>query len=191
MHKSLKEFTKQDWDTLFPIKLVKHNPAWAAIFEAEKEKILQAVDDRFFNRIEHFGSSSIPNIQSKPYIDILIEVPTAFLFNEQFIQELESIGYTCLTAPMPEQKEHYMIFAKGYHTDGTMEQVFHIHACPQGHPMLQQIKFRDYLRATPKRAQEYEALKIQLAASFTNDRSGYRIAKTAFIKATLDLVNNH
>lgn len=187
MNKSLKEFTKKDWDTLFPIELVEHNPEWKQTFEIEKQKILQSIGDQYIERIEHFGSSSIPNIKSKPYIDILIEVPRHFMFNEQLVKEWESIGYTCLTEPIENDDNHYMILAKGYNVDGTSEQVFHVHACPKGHPMLNQIEFRDYLITNSERAKEYEKLKIELAIKLKNDRSGYRIAKAEFIAETLKM----
>ncbi len=186
MKKNLKELTKQDWDTLFPIQLVDHKPEWKQVFKLEKQKILEATKNQYFDRVEHFGSSSIPNIKSKPYIDILIEIPRKYLFNPQIIEDLKSIGYTCLTEPNND-KDNYMILAKGYNLDGTSEQVFHIHACPEEHPMLEQIKFRDYLIQNSKRAKEYENLKINLSSKFKNDRSGYRIAKTNFIKETLNI----
>lgn len=185
MKNSLKALTKKDWDNLFPVELVEHRPEWEQTFQTEKLKILQSTDNRFLRRIEHFGSSSIPLIKSKPYIDILIEVPREFLFNKKFILEMEKIGYTCLTEPNEKDDKHYMILIKGYHPDGTNDQIFHIHACPEGHEMLKQIEFRDYLIANPARAKEYEALKIQLASKYKYDRSGYRLAKTEFITETL------
>jgi len=187
MKKSIKDFTKKDWDTLFPIKLVEHNPIWTSIFKSEKQKIIKSVGMNFIKRIEHFGSSSIPNIKAKPYIDILIEVPKHLLFDSQMIKGFENIGYTCLTEPIKDNMDNYMILAKGYNLDGTNEQVFHIHACPEGHSMLKQIKFRDYLISNPERAKAYENLKVNLASEFKNDRSGYRIAKTDFINKTLEL----
>ena len=187
MKKSIKEFTKKDWDTLFPIKLSEHNPEWKNIFESEKQKINENVGIEFIERIEHFGSSSIPNIKSKPYIDILIEVPKELLFAPQMIKGFEDIGYTCLTEPIEDNDDNYMILAKGYNVDGTNEQVFHIHACSKGNPMLNQIEFRDYLISNPERAKEYETLKIKLESEFKNDRSGYRIAKTEFINKTLKM----
>lgn len=39
MKTSIKEFTKQDWDSLFPIKLSDYNPEWKNIFEFEKKKL--------------------------------------------------------------------------------------------------------------------------------------------------------
>ena len=185
MKKSIKEFTKKDWDYLFPIKLFNHNPEWKNIFGSEKQKIKKNVGVEFIERIEHFGSSAIPNIKAKPYIDILIQVPKQYLFNQKMIKGFENIGYTCLTEPIEGNQDNYMILAKGYNTDGTNEQVFHIHACPKEHSMISQLRFRDYLISNPKYAKEYETLKIKLASKFKNDRSGYRIAKTEFINKIL------
>jgi len=187
MKKSIKEFTKKDWDSLFPIQLSNYNPKWRKIFELEKQMINENVGSEFIERIEHFGSSSVPNIKAKPYIDILIEVPKQFLFAPQMIKNFLDIGYTCLTEPMKDNEDNYMILAKGYNIDGTNGQVFHIHACPKGHSMLSQIEFRDYLISNPERAKEYETLKIELASKFKNDRSAYRIAKTEFIDKTLKM----
>lgn len=188
MNKTLKEFTKEDWDTLFPITLVDHDPSWKKIYDIEEKRIRENTTSKFTKRIEHFGSSSIPNIKSKPYIDILIEVPQQFLFNQVFVDQLESIGYTCLTQPNAQDENNYMILVKGYKPDGTSDQIFHLHACPSGHPMMKQLEFKEYLIAHPLRAAEYERLKILLEIEFKNNRSSYRIAKTEFINETLAMV---
>jgi len=180
---SLKEFTKQDWDTLFPLELVDHDPEWKNIFKTEKEILLKAAGP-FIECIEHFGSSSIPGIKSKPYIDILVELPQELDVYTSFVQALEETGYTCLTGIDPKAG---IVLVKGYFPDGTTDQVFHLHACSKGNPMLQQLRFRDYLRANSARAKDYEALKLSLLTSFRNDRSGYRIAKTQFITRTLEM----
>ena len=70
MKSSIYEFTREDWNTLYPIHLEDHNPAWKTIFEKEKKLILSNIDSKYLQKIEHFGSSSIPGIKSKPYIDI-------------------------------------------------------------------------------------------------------------------------
>ncbi|MGB3589964.1 MAG: GrpB family protein, partial [Tunicatimonas sp.] len=67
MKKTLYELTKDDWNTLFPIELVDHNPEWKNIYENERKLILEKIGAKSILRIEHFGSSSIPSIKSKPY----------------------------------------------------------------------------------------------------------------------------
>ena len=37
MKRSLKDLTKEDWNSLFPVELVDHNPKWKGIYEKEKQ----------------------------------------------------------------------------------------------------------------------------------------------------------
>ncbi len=188
MKKTLYDLTKEDWNTLFPIKLVDHNPEWKNIYENEKQRILDKVGKEKILRIEHFGSSSITSIKSKPYIDLMIEIPKELLFDEKLIEEFTELGYSHFKVPARENIEEYSTFGKGYNIDGTKEQVFHIHMCPKDNVMWKQIDFRDYLNGNKERAKEYEDLKIELASKFKNDRGSYVLGKTDFVKETLELI---
>lgn len=189
MKKSIKELKKDDWNRLFPIELVDHNPEWKNIYENEKEQIIKKVGSEIILRIEHFGSSSIPNIKSKPYIDLMIEIPAKLLFNESLITKFSELGYTHFKVPARENIEAYSTFGKGYNFDGKKEQIFHIHMCPKENVMWKQIDFRDYLNSNEKRAKEYEILKLKLASEFKNDRGAYVLGKTDFVNETINLVN--
>ncbi|WGH74564.1 GrpB family protein [Tenacibaculum tangerinum] len=190
MKKTLYDLTREDWNTLFPIELSEHNPNWKSIFEAEKEQILENVDNVYLNEIEHFGSTSIPNIKAKNYIDLFIEIPKEFLFDKKLIQQFEKLGYTFFEVPAREDIEAYMSFTKGYRLDGSKEQIFHIHMCPKDNEMCKQLTFRDYLIQHPSRAKEYETLKVALASTYKNDRGAYVLGKTNFIKETLALYHS-
>lgn len=185
MNKRLEDLTKQDWDTLFPIELEEHDPNWKNLFEREKQLIQEKMGHQLM-AIEHVGSTAIPGIKAKPYIDISIEIPQAHLFDEDIIRALESLNYHYFQNMV--KGPDYMLFVKGYHLNGQKEQVFHIHMCPTGHEMLDQIPFRDYLMANPKWAWEYELLKTELVAQYKNDRSGYRMSKDHFIAETMKRV---
>lgn len=93
MKNSLKDLTKNDWNTLFPVVLVDHNPDWKHLYQKEKQKIVAGLGKEIILRIEHFGSTSISWIKAKPYIDIIIEVPKSLLFSEEVIDGFENIGY--------------------------------------------------------------------------------------------------
>jgi GrpB-like predicted nucleotidyltransferase (UPF0157 family) len=188
MKKTLYDLTKEDWNTLFPIELVDHNPEWKNIYENEKQRILEKVGQEIILRIVHFGSSSITSIKSKPYIDLMIEIPKDLLFDEQLIDQFTKLGYSHFKVPARENIEEYSTFGKGYNLDGKKEQIFHIHMCPKDNVMWKQIDFRDYLNANKKRAKEYEDLKIELASKFKNDRGSYVLGKTDFVKETLELI---
>ncbi|MEQ8244603.1 GrpB family protein [Fulvivirga sp.] len=184
--KTLSDLTKEDWNTLFPVTLYDHNPEWKTIYEKEKEAILKALGDIVL-KIEHFGSTSIPNIKAKPYIDIIIELDKKMLFDEGIIVKLGELDYTFFKVPEREGIDAYMSFGKGYNLEGENGQIFHIHMCPKDNVMWNQLNFRDYLIANPDRAKAYEKLKMELADKYVNDRGNYMLSKTDFIMETLDL----
>ena len=186
MKKRLEDLTKHEWDTFFPIELEDHNTNWKSIFEEESQLINEKIGSQLI-AIEHVGSTAIPEIKAKPYIDISIEIAQENLFKEEVILALESLGYHFFR--QTAKGSDYMIFVKGYNLNGPKEQIFHIHMCPSGHEMLDQILFRDLLIANPKRAVEYELLKTELAASHKNDRVGYRMAKNDFIAQIMNTVD--
>lgn len=182
------DLSKDDWNTLFPVELVDHDPNWKKNFEAEKKLILDTIGSDKILQVEHFGSSSIPNIKAKPYIDLLIEIPENLLFDELLIEQFKDLGYTHFKVPAREGIDAYMSFGKGYNLDGVKEQIFHIHMCPRSNSMWEQIQFRDYLIEHQDRAQAYEDLKVGLAAKYRNDRGAYVLGKTAFIQETLKII---
>nr|WP_262916835.1 GrpB family protein [Aestuariivivens insulae] len=173
---------------MFPIQLVDHNPEWKNSYEKEKERIIEIIGSEKILRIEHFGSSSISSIKSKPYIDLMIEIPEELLFNEKLIDQFSELGYSHFKVPARDNIEEYSTFGKGYNLDGTKEQVFHIHMCPKNNIMWKQIDFRDFLNSNFDRAKQYENLKIELAKKFKNDRGAYVLGKTEFVKETLELI---
>lgn len=189
MKKTIYDLTKNDWNALFPIELSDHNENWKHIFEMEKSRVLKNVEGKFINEIEHFGSTSIPNIKAKNYIDVFIITPKEYLFDSELINQFKALGYIYFQVPAREDIDAYMSFVKGYNLDGKKEQVFHIHMCSRDNAMCNQLQFRDYLIANPERAKAYEKLKIELASKYKNDRGSYVLSKTNFIKETLALID--
>jgi GrpB-like predicted nucleotidyltransferase (UPF0157 family) len=188
MDKTLYDLTKEDWNSLFPVELVEHNPEWKTIYTKEKQNILEKLGADIVLRIEHFGSTSILNIKAKPYIDILIQVSNDHLFNEEIVEKLKEIGYTYFKVPERDNISAYMSFGKGYNLNGVKEQIFHIHMCPKDNVMWKQTDFRDYLNLNFERAKQYEELKIELESKYKNDRGAYVLGKTDFINETMKLV---
>ena len=187
MQKTLNDLNKDDWNRLFPVALEKHNPHWKHLFEREKSLILKQFSPNQIIRIEHFGSTAIPTIMAKPYIDLLIEIPEKLLFHPTLIREFETLGYTHFKVPERDQIAAYSSFGKGYFPDGRPAQKFHIHLCPKDNFMWQQLQFRDYLLQHPERAKAYETLKLNLAKKHKNDRGAYVLGKTNFVMETIAL----
>jgi GrpB-like predicted nucleotidyltransferase (UPF0157 family) len=64
----------------------------------------------------------------------------------------------------------------------------HLHLVPTGSArFVEELAFRDYLRAHPESARDYEELKRELAARFRHDRDGYTEGKAAFVRQLTDL----
>ncbi len=175
-HKPIAEMTREELGALFPIIIAEPNPDWPRIFNAERELLEAHIDRREIVRIEHIGSTAVPNLAAKPTIDILLDV-AATADIPRLTETIIACDYQCV--PQPKNPAPHLMFTKGYTPDGFRGQAFHIHVRYPGD--WDEIYFRDYLRAHPETAREYLAVKRRLAAEFTNDREAYTDGKTAFI----------
>jgi GrpB-like predicted nucleotidyltransferase (UPF0157 family) len=169
-----------------PILILEYDPAWPSLFEAERET-LQAAIGEWAVAIEHVGSTSVPGLAAKPIIDIGIAL-RSFEDALHCITPLFEMGYQCLgeyglpgrvffrkltDSPAPGQE------------GGGVGRTHHIHAYQQDHhEFVQQMLFRDYLRAHPEAAREYEQLKRRLASEHT-DMNEYAMAKSEFVHEIL------
>ena len=123
-------------------------------------------------RIDHIGSTAVPGLAAKPVIDIQISV-ASFDPLEAFRAPLEALGYAYRADNTERTKRYFREPAGSSRT--------HIHVRRAGSFSEQfALLFRDYLRATPEVAAEYEALKQRLAARHRDERRAYTEAKVPF-----------
>lgn len=73
------------------IRVVAHEPAWAAMYEAEAERIVR-VAGKAVVRMHHIGSTAIPATRAKPVIDMLLEGVSLAALDEAS-PRLEALGY--------------------------------------------------------------------------------------------------
>jgi GrpB-like predicted nucleotidyltransferase (UPF0157 family) len=185
--KDLNSLSFEELGELFPVRLADFSSGWKNLYSSEKEKILNLFEHGEITRIEHIGSTAIPEIKAKPTIDILLEVKESS-DSSLIISKLESIDYEYI--PKPENPPPHMMLAKGYSSDGSSGQAFHIHVRYPG--KQDEILFRDYLVSNPEARDEYEKLKLTLAAQSPNNRELYTIGKTRFVKRIIRLAReNH
>jgi len=174
--KQLDEMSFEELGRLFPIILSEHDPAWAGLYVAERNRIEQAAGRENIVRISHYGSTSVPGLVAKPTIAILLEIrdgtDTAAL-----IKNLTGIGY--LYDPQPCDYPPHMMFMKGYTPRGFEGQAYHIHVRYSGD--WDELVFRDYLIAHPETAKEYAKVKNRLREKFEFDREAYTRGKSEFI----------
>jgi GrpB-like predicted nucleotidyltransferase (UPF0157 family) len=152
-----------------------YNPDWVTQFETIKK----ALEEVFKNKalaIEHVGSTSVAGMKAKPLIDVLMTVD----YLEPFISEKE-----VMTNKGYEWAENYVIPDSliFYKTVGGDKKIENIHVLPKDSFKAKQfIVTRDYLRAHPKKAREYENLKEKLNKEFPGDYPAYRTGKNAFLQ---------
>ena len=155
---------------MFPIVLVQYDPVWREWFREERAVLQRLFPDA---AITHIGSTAVPGIMAKPVVDILIEFPSVAEM-KLAASVMEGAGYIHMSCS-PSR----ISMNKGYTEKGYAERVFHLHLRLRGDNA--EISFRDYLRAHPEAAQEYENLKKDLADRFKHNRDAYTEGKTEFI----------
>ena len=164
------------------IEVVPYNPDWPHQFTKEAAKIKLALGDNAIE-IHHIGSTSVPGLNAKPIIDIILECKD----NKNSIKPLENIGY--------EYKGELNIpFKYVFNKRNGIEVNLHVHE--QDNPEIElNLKFRDYLRTHPDAKAEYEQLKYDLLkqeTSFKKNNStftGYNLGKDKFIRKILQKLN--
>jgi GrpB-like predicted nucleotidyltransferase (UPF0157 family) len=160
-------------------KLFPHNPRWAQYFEWEKDRLTKALGTPVL-AIEHIGSTAVPGLSAKPIIDILVGVER--LSDVEGLKvPLEELGYEYRANGSNAEQE---FFARGQERRRTD----YLHITEFNSPMWKRdLAFRDYLRAHPEVAKQYEELKTSLAKKHESERALYTEGKAEFIKSILKL----
>jgi GrpB-like predicted nucleotidyltransferase (UPF0157 family) len=155
------------------VELVPHNPDWSHQADEEAKRILAGLSIPVIG-IYHIGSTSVAGIKAKPILDFVIEVED-LQDVIRAVPEFEAVGYV--------NKGEYGIPGRQFFTrDINGDRTHHLHVFQTGHPDIERHTiFRDYLRANPDAAREYEILKEKLAKRFPKQSSNYTAAKSDFI----------
>jgi GrpB-like predicted nucleotidyltransferase (UPF0157 family) len=163
------------------VEIVPYDPRWPDLFAREKAHLLAVLPGDVVRRIEHFGSTAVPNLPAKPIVDMLIEVSALDAVKACVVPVLESEGYDYIWRPTSgdDVPPWYAWFIKRDSSSGV--RTHHIHMVEADFPQWESLAFRDYLRAHPDAGAEYAALKRRLASEFPNDRTAYTVGKTDFI----------
>ncbi|GGO00393.1 GrpB family protein [Saccharibacillus kuerlensis] len=153
------------------VRLSPYDPDWVRRFEKEAE-FLRTVFGEEIVSFEHFGSTSVPGMQAKPVIDMMM-----------LVQDIEAIdGYNAqMTALGYEAAGDWGIPGRRLFRRGGENRTHHIHVYEKDHPQItRHLVLRDYLRSHPDETAAYSLFKENLA-SVHAETSGYSPAKKAFV----------
>lgn len=158
------------------VHIVDYDPSWPQQFEEIAGWLRDYLGTEIALRVEHYGSTAIPNMPAKPIIDVLVEIPSFSEARQHVIPLLNSEKWEYWW-----YSDHmiHMIFIKREKLMG--RRTHHIHMAPRGHRLWQGLTFRDYLISHDKEASRYATLKRELANSYRKDRERYTEAKTTFV----------
>jgi gamma-glutamyl-gamma-aminobutyrate hydrolase PuuD len=163
-----------------PVQIVDPDPTWAGRFEEEAKRLAAILPAELVTRIDHIGSTAVPDLPAKPIIDIQVSVRTLEPV-AAVVAPLRAAGYRHAIDPWSDDHEFFS------RDDGDVRAV-HVHVCLAGSPWERRhLGFRDWLRIHPDDAADYAALKRALAASHGVDRAAYTEGKSDFI-ARIDAV---
>jgi GrpB-like predicted nucleotidyltransferase (UPF0157 family) len=160
-----------------PIRLSQYDPEWPVRFKREQAALTKAIGGWIVGGVHHIGSTAVPGLDAKPIVDILVGVRDLDESRACF-EPLAQLQY--VYAPYLDDEMHW--FCK----PGPSRRTHHLHLVPIGsRRYVDELAFRDRLRADPKLANDYATLKHRLAERFRDDREAYTDAKADFIDAAL------
>lgn len=157
------------------IRIVDHDPRWADEARDELARIRYALGSTA-TRLEHIGSTAVPEMPAKPIIDLQVSV-VSIDARDTYVGPLEQLGY--LYAEDPSSPDRHF-FAK----PPERPRSHHVHVCQRGsRHELRHVAVRDFLRAHPAETVEYAALKRRLVARAPADRLAYIAGKDPYVSA--------
>ncbi len=164
----------------------KYTSTWIKDFENLKREIENGLHGLDLT-IEHVGSTSVPNLDSKPIIDIDIIYAVQLDF-EKIKSELFKIGYYHNGNQGIEDRD---VFKRNSGlTNEVLDKItHHLYVCPVNSKALERhILSRNFLRKNKWAMIKYQQMKYELAEKANQDRKKYAELKELNINDFIDSI---
>ena len=161
---------------IIPVELVASRPEWPAMAAAEAARLKEALGGNLLP-VHHVGSTSIAGIMAKPIVDLM-----------PYVQDLKLLDAQASTVTALGYKWHGEFGLEGrrfctFVDPKTRKRTYQLHFFVPGNDhATRMLAFRDYLRAHPFVAKEYEMEKLRAAAVQPHDTTLYNAEKNGWIK---------
>jgi GrpB-like predicted nucleotidyltransferase (UPF0157 family) len=162
--------------------VVAYDPRWPDIYRNERDRLLTVAGSRIVE-LEHIGSTAIPNLRSKPIVDMMAAA-VSLRDGAGLATILGPLDYRVVVTDM-----HDRLFLRKQALD--TGQLFHLHIVEAASwDNRNERIMRDFLLDNPEEVLAYGALKDRLALQFADDSLAYTKAKTPFIQQIVDLARD-
>lgn len=156
------------------VSIKPYDPTWPRR-AAEESTRLAGVLGPILHKVEHIGSTSVPGLAAKPIIDLMPLVMDLGLLDRARTQ-VESLGY--------RWHGEYGIEGRRFCTvsNDSGERLLNVHCfVSNSSQVARHLAFRDYLRAHPDVALDYEKVKRQAAELHPHDVNAYNDEKSQWV----------
>lgn len=159
------------------VRVLPYDPQWQTDFRALADHLAPLLAGCPL-QLEHVGSTAVPGLAAKPVIDAdLILADWSRL--PEVIARLQELGFRHVG-------DYGLPGREAFTRSLQLDFMHNLYVCRAGsQPLLNHLRFRDYLRRHPAAAGEYGDLKRQLAREFPDDIDGYCRRKSDFIAECL------
>ena len=130
--------------------------------------------------VAHVGSTAVPGLAAKPILDVQAAV-LDFACAEPVARALGPAGWHLVPAEFDARPyRRFLVLVVDDH------RAAHLHLLLAGSARwVEQLAFRDALRADPTLVRRYAELKQALAAEHSGDREAYTAGKAQFVRDVL------
>jgi len=157
-----------------PVEVLPYDPAWPLRFEEVRKHLLSILSGQDV-RVEHVGSTSVPDLAAKPILDIDIVLLDGANFTEVKAL-LEANGYLHLGDLGIFGREAFKYQGK---PQLMRHNLYVLQA--DADELKRHLTFRDWLRGHPQDREAYAQAKMASARQFPHDISAYIDAKSDVI----------
>ncbi|MFJ5991390.1 GrpB family protein [Lentzea sp. NPDC092896] len=154
------------------IEIVDHDPGWRDWFTRQGGALRTALGPVAV-RIDHIGSTAVPGLAAKPYLDVQVSV-ASFHPLALYRDPLERLGLR-FRADNPELTKRYF-----REQDGTPRVHVHVRRAGSFSEQLP-LLMRDFLREDDASVREYEAVKREIADRCADVPQLYAEEKQPFV----------
>ena len=158
------------------VELLPHDPDWSRFANAEARLLAGGLGPNL-RIVHHIGSTAIPSIRAKPILDFMPVVGNLAELDE-CQDKIKALGYDWWgELGLPGRRYCTKSNPK------TGQRTVQLHCYENGSTEItRHLAFRDYLRAHPGLAAEYDHLKAECQCRYPNDLHAYGDCKEVWIR---------